>query len=143
MLRVNQNTLQNIVLTLNENKLDRSIYYLMECTNQVTNDIAYSVLSGDLSQYTDRFNEFEFIVSKTYVDGKNNNINLLYSGFYNYVVFETSMTESDFNSISNANQASGFITNELENGLLWLIPDATNNTEYNPTDSTTYVYTPQ
>jgi hypothetical protein len=143
MLRVEQNTIQNIILTLTENKVDRSKYYLMECTNQVTNDIAYSILSNDLSAYPERYNEFEFTVSQSFVDGKDNNINLLYSGFYTYVIFETSMTLNDFVSIANAAQASGFIIGQLETGLLWLKPTAQNNTEYNPSDSTTFVYTPQ
>lgn len=144
MIRLTQDTGQNLWVTLTENKVGTSDYYLMECTNQVTNDISYTILFGDTSNFKERFNEFTIFLDVNNTNkGLNNNLYLPYSGFYTYVIFETELTEETYNNLSNADEAAG--TTQLETGLLYLIPTAQNNIEYNPnpTDSTTYVYTPQ
>ena len=134
----------NVILTLTENKVSTSNYYLIECTNQVTNDITYSIISNDSSTYKERYNSFEIIFNPNNdASGLDNHISLPYSGFYTYVVMETTLTLSQYNSLTKAEDALSYILGQLETGLLWLIPDATNNTEYNPADSTTFVYTPQ
>lgn len=144
MIRLEQLAENNVILTLTENKVGTSNYYLIECTNQVTNDIAYSIISNDLSAYKERYNSFDIILDLNNDDkGLNNHIYLPYSGFYTYVVIETSLTLNQYNSLTKAEDALPYILGQLETGLLWLIPDATNNTEYNPADSTTFVYTPQ
>lgn len=142
MIRIRQEAGQTIYVTLTENKVGTSEYYLMECTNQVTNDISYCVFFGDASQYKERYNEF-FIFRDTNnaEKGLGNNLYLPYTGFYTYVIFETELTTETYNNLTDADEAQG--TTQLETGLLWYIPTAQNNTEYNPTDSTTYVYTPQ
>lgn len=142
MIRLTQDTGQNIWVTLTENKVGTSDYYLMECTNQVTNDISYTILFGDTSNFKERFNTFFiWLNTNNITNGLGHNLYLPYSGFYTYVIFETELTEETYNNLSNADEAAG--TTQLETGLLWYIPTAQNNTEYNPTDSTTYVYTPQ
>lgn len=142
MIRLTQDTGQNIWVTLTENKVGTSDYYLMKCTNQVTNDISYTILFGDTSNFKERFNTFFiFLNIDNITNGLGHNLYLPYSGFYTYVIFETELTEETYNNLSNADEAAG--TTQLETGLLWYIPTAQNNTEYNPTDSTTYVYTPQ
>jgi hypothetical protein len=144
VIRLEQLAENNVILTLTENKVGTSNYYLIECTNQVTNDIAYSIISNDLSAYKERYNSFDIILDLNNDDkGLNNHIYLPYSGFYTYVVIETSLTLNQYNSLTKAEDALPYILGQLETGLLWLIPDATNNTEYNPADSTTFVYTPQ
>jgi hypothetical protein len=134
----------NVILTLTENKVGTSNYYLLECTNQVTNDIAYSIISNDLSAYKERYNEFDmfFDIDNT-AKGLDNHIYLPYSGFYTYVVMETTLTLAQYNSLTKAEDALNYLLGQLETGLLWLKPTAQNNTEYNPADSTTFVYTPQ
>lgn len=143
MIRLTQDTGQNIWVTLTENKVGTSDYYLMECTNQVTNDISYTILFGDTSNFKERFNTFFiFLNLDNITNGLGHNLYLPYSGFYTYVIFETELTEETYNNLSNADEAAG--TTQLETGLLYLIPTAQNNIEYNPpADSTTYVYTPQ
>lgn len=142
MIRLTQDSAQNIYVTLTENKVGTSDYYLMECTNQVTNDISYTILFGDTSNFKERFNTFFiWLNTNNTTNGLGHNLYLPYSGFYTYVIFETELTEETYNNLSNADEAAG--TTQLETGLLYLIPTAQNNTEYNPTDSTTYVYTPQ
>ena len=134
----------NVILTLTENKVGTSNYYLIECTNQVTNDIAYSVISNDLSAYPERYNEFDMLFdSDNSTKGLDNHIYLPYSGFYTYVIMETTLTLAQYNSLTKAEDALNYLLGQLETGLLWLKPTAQNNTEYNPADSTTYVYTPQ
>lgn len=142
MIRLTQEIGQNIYVTLTENKVGTSDYYLMECTNQVTNDISYSILFGDSSNFKERYNTFFiFFNTNNTTNGLGHNLYLPYSGFYTYVIFETNLTEETYNDLQSAEEAQG--TTQLETGLLWYIPTAQNNTEYNPTDSTTYVYTPQ
>lgn len=142
MIRLTQETAQNIYVTLTENKVGTSDYYLMKCTNQVTNDTSYTILFGDNSEFIERFNTFLIFLDVNNTNkGLNNSLYLTYSGFYTYVIFETELTEETYNNLSSADEASG--TTQLETGLLWYIPTAQNNTEYNLTDSTTYVYTPQ
>lgn len=144
MIRINQESIQNIYVTLTENKVGTSDYYLMECTNQVTNDISYCVFFGDASNFKERYNEFFiFLDTNNANKGLGNSLYLPYTGFYTYVIFETTLTEEQYNELSDAEEAAGQILGQLETGLLWYIPTAQNNTEYNPTDSTTYVYTPQ
>jgi len=134
----------NIILTLTENKVGTSNYYLLECTNQVTNDVSYSIISNDLSVYKERYNEFDMLFdSDNSAKGLDNHIYLPYSGFYTYVVMETTLTLAQYNSLTKAEDALNYLLGQLETGLLWLKPTAQNNTEYNPTDSTTFVYTPQ
>jgi hypothetical protein len=134
----------NVILTLTENKVGTSNYYLIECTNQVTNDISYSIISNDLSAYKERYNLFDIIFdADNNAKGLNNHIYLPYSGFYTYVVMETTLTLAQYNSLTKAEDALNYLLGQLETGLLWLKPTAQNNTEYNPADSTTFVYTPQ
>lgn len=144
MIRINQDLNQNIYVTLTENKVGTSEYYLMECTNQVTHDISYCILFEDSSQFKERFNKFEMLLdSSNEFKGLNKTFYFPYSGFYTYVIFETTLTEAQYLNLSDAEQATTATLGQLETGLLWYIPTAQNNTEYNPTDSTTYVYTPQ
>ncbi len=142
MIRIRQEEIQNIYVTLTENKIGTSPYYLLECTNQVTNDISYCIIFDDQSQYKERYNDFNiFIDSNNTNKGLNKNLYLPYSGFYTYVIYETNLTEETYDDLASAAEAQG--TTLLETGLLWYIPTAQNNTEYNPADSTTFVYTPQ
>lgn len=142
VIRINQEVGQNIYVTLTENKVGTSDYYLMECTNQVTNDISYCILFGDSSEFKERFNVFfVFLDTNNANKGLEHNLYLPYTGFYTYVIFETNLTEETYNDLQSADEAQG--TTQLETGLLWYVPTAQNNTEYNPIDSTTYVYTPQ
>lgn len=144
MIRINQDIGKTIYVTLTENKVGTSEYYLMECTNQVTNDISYCVFFGDASNFKERYNEFFiFLDTNNAEKGLDNNLYLPYTGFYTYVIFETTLTTEQYNELADAQEAAGQVLGQLETGLLWYIPTAQNNTEYNPTDSTTYVYTPQ
>ena len=144
MIRINQDPNQNIYVTLTENKVGTGEYYLMECTNQVTNDISYCILLKDASQFKERFNKFVMSLDvNNQFKGLNESFYFPYSGFYTYVIFETTLTEAQYLNLTDAEEATGQVLGQLETGLLWYIPTAQNNTEYNPTDSTTYVYTPQ
>lgn len=145
MIRLNsQEAGQNIWVTLTENKEGTSDYYLMECTNQVTNDISYCVIFGDSSEYIERYNRFFIFNDTTNANkGLSNSLYLPYTGFYTYVIYETNLTEETYNDLTEASEASGSEINQLETGLLWYTPIAANNTEYNPIESTTYVYTPE
>lgn len=143
MIRIiNNNALQNLYLTLTEKKVGTSDYYLLECTNQTTNDIAYSILYGDSSEFKQRYNQF-YIFNNINNDNKglNHNIYLPYTGLYDYKVFETDLTEQQYLDLLSANEAQG--TNLLENGLLLLVPNDVNNTVYNPIDTTNIVYQPE
>ena len=145
MIRLNNNNdIQNLILTLTENKVGTSDYYLLECTNQTTNDVAYSILFGDSSEFKQRYNQFYIILNENNDNkGLSHNMYLPYTGFYNYRVLETTLTEEQYNDLADAAEAAGQVLGELENGLLWLIPNGVNNTEYNPADTTTFVYTPE
>jgi len=144
VIRITQEEAQNIYVTLTENKVGTSPYYLLECTNQVTNDISYCIIFDDASQYKERYNEFFiFLDSNNANKGLDKSLYLPYSGFYTYVIYETTLTEETYNDLTEAEEAAGQVLGQLETGLLWYIPTAQNNTEYNPADSTTFVYTPQ
>jgi hypothetical protein len=144
VIRINQDSNQNIYVTLTENKVGTSDYYLMECTNQVTNDISYCILFGDSSNFKERYNTFRITLDPDNINkGISKHLYLPYSGFYTYVIFETTLTTEEYNTLTDAERATNSILGQLETGLLWYIPTAQNNTEYNPTDSTTFVYTPQ
>jgi hypothetical protein len=144
VIRINQDSSQNIYVTLTENKVGTSDYYLMECTNQVTNDISYCILFGDSSNFKERYNEFDiFLDTNNEYKGLSKSLYLPYSGFYTYVIYETTLTAGQYNNLTDAEEATTSILGQLETGLLWYIPTAQNNTEYNPADSTTFVYTPQ
>ena len=144
MIRITQEEAQNIYVTLTENKVGTSPYYLLECTNQVTNDISYCIIFDDESQYKERYNQFLIFLDPTNVNkGLDKNLYLPYSGFYTYVIYETELTTEQYDDLSDAKEVAGSTIYQLETGLLWYIPTAQNNTEYNPADSTTFVYTPQ
>ena len=144
MIRITQEEAQNIYVTLTENKVGTSPYYLLECTNQVTNDISYCIIFDDESQYKERYNVFLiFLDPNNVMKGLDKNLYLPYSGFYTYVIYETELTTEQYDDLSDAEEVAGSTIYQLETGLLWYIPTAQNNTEYNPADSTTFVYTPQ
>jgi hypothetical protein len=144
VIRINQEEAQNIYVTLTENKVGTSPYYLLECTNQVTNDISYCIIFDDQSEFKERYNEFLILLDPNNVrKGLDKHLYLPYSGFYTYVIYETELTTEQYDDLSDAKEVAGNNIYQLETGLLWYIPTAQNNTEYNPADSTTFVYTPQ
>ncbi len=99
------NTAQTFIVTLNERKTLVDPYYLF-IFEQVTTKDQYSFIipaSGDLSQYPDRYNEFQINMTVRFPNAK--------EGDYRYFVYEQT-------SPSNTNPANA--TTLLEQGQMKL-----------------------
>lgn len=134
MIYLNQNSTNNVVLTLTENvTLTGTTYFLFEFINDDTR-VSKLFTTDDLSTNTCRYNQFDITVTGGTENLTGGTINLDPVGYYKYNVYQ--MTDPTNISLSGT---SGIV----ETGKLYLSGDTkptvysyTGNTE---TDTDTYI----
>jgi hypothetical protein len=119
MIRLTKGQTQNIILTLTEKQLLTNPNYLFVFTNRSANtEVKFVMLNNtDISQYKDRYNEFNIVT--------NINFSTALNGQYDYDIYEQTST-------SNLNPAG---LNLLESGIMKLVGTPFNFTEYTTTDT--------
>ena len=137
MIRLEFGLNDNVIMTLSEYVTLPNPVYLLELTNQQTLDSSYLVIS-DNSLHKQRYNRLQIFVSndEPNVPTLEGNVYLTNTGFYDYKIYECV-----FNS--NYTQASDYINvkgDQLESGLVWLVPSATSNSLYQPDNTDTIIY---
>ncbi len=137
MIRFQKGAVNQVTVTLTENSTLADPIYLFKFVNQQT-AVNYYFIATDTSQYKERFNEFE-VEEKTGANTLAGEVSIGNEGFYNYYVYETSL--SSLSGLSTAEDAVPYIVTEVENGLVWAIPQATDIIEYE-VQNTSIVYQP-
>ena len=101
MIRLQQNTVNNVILTLNELTTIDAPYYLFQFISDDTND--QKVFTGvDISTNKNRFNEFNIGLTTSSEDLLNSVVKLPLKGFYKYNVYsQVSSTNLDLNNITD------------------------------------------
>lgn len=136
MIQFTKGQSNTLTLTLTENSTLTNPIYLFQFNNQQTN-VDYYFIANDTSQYKERYNRF-VIASGT--DTLNAEIELGNEGFYNYYVYETNLANTL--GLSNAEEAVPYIVGQVENGLVWVLPEADAIINYEPDDDTAVAYEP-
>ena len=96
-------------------------------------------MAKDESLFLNRYNLF-FVTEKANPDTCNDEVQLGNEGFYDYVVFETSLTTP--NEVASADLAVPFIIKEVENGIVQVVINPVDVVKYEPQDNTAIVYQP-
>ena len=136
MIQFQKGQSNTLTLTLTENSTLTNPIYLFQFNNQQTN-VDYYFIANDTSQYKQRYNEFEIAHG---TDTLNGEIELGNEGFYNYYVYETNLATTS--GLTNAEDAVPYIIGQVENGLVWVLPEADAIIKYEPDDDTSVVYEP-
>lgn len=136
MIQFQKGQNNTLTLTLTENSTLTNPIYLFKFNNQQTN-VDYYFIANDTSQYKQRYNEFEITPG---TDTLNGQIELGNEGFYNYYVYETNLASTS--GLANAEAAIPYIVGEVENGLVWVLPEADAVVRYEPADTTAVAYEP-
>lgn len=136
MIQFTKGQSNTLTLTLTENSTLTNPIYLFQFNNQQTN-VDYYFIANDTSQYKERYNRF-VIASGT--DTLNAEIELGNEGFYNYYVYETNLANTS--GLANAEEAVPYIVGQVENGLVWVLPEADAIINYEPDDDTAVAYEP-
>jgi hypothetical protein len=143
VIRFLKNSTNNVVVTLTENSTVTNPIYLFLFTNQTSN-VPYYFISQDVSAYKSRYNKFVVVeddeVEPNTVYGT---IVLGFNGYYNYTVYQTSLTPMQVNLLTDAVQAIPYITKTVEVGVVDVVLDAQVNTEYDVQDETNIIYQPE
>lgn len=107
MIRLLQNTKNDVVVTLTELKQNTTTLYLFKFINQMQPQVSASCLAYDSGSYN-RYNRFCLQVVSSSADNTNGQISGI-SGFYHYKVYE---------SPSGSLISTGL--NEVESGIMQL-----------------------
>lgn len=136
MIKFTKGNVNNVIVTLTENSTVSNPYYLFMFTNQQTN-VDYYFIATDNSSYKERYNLFT-VIEKTSPNTLAGEVSLGNEGFYNYVVYQTSLTS--LSGLTTANDAIPFISSAVEYGLVWVVTSTEIINRYSPTSDTTIVY---
>lgn len=138
MVRFLKNNTNNIVVTLTENSTVTNPIYLFMFTNQTSN-VPYYFIATDTSTFKTRYNKFS-VIEKVAANTLNGEVTLGFNGFYNYTVYQTSLTNTS--GLTTAIDAVPFITKSVEVGVVNVVLDTITNTEYDVQDETNIIYQP-
>ena len=138
MIRFNKASANQIVVTLTENATIANPIFLFLFNNEQTN-VNYYFIASDTSNYKERYNQFT-VTEQANPNTLNGQISIGNEGFYNYTIFQTSLTT--LIGLVTANDAIPFITKTLETGLVWVVPEVIVNPTYTPQTNTSIVYQP-
>lgn len=135
MQLITRNSNSTIIFTLKEKQTLTSPYFLFELKFRGDGTTTKTFIASDTSTYSDRYNQFlvtevnsgsEILTSGT--------VNLQNVGEWHYRIFE--QTSSSNLDVANA-------VNELENGIIKVLP-STSSTQYmHQISDTSYTYNPQ
>lgn len=163
MITFNKSEQNRIVVTLTENSTVSNPVYLFEFKNQQSG-LSYYFIAPDVSAYKQRYNEF-YVTETTNADTIDAEVELGNEGFYDYNVYQTNLVQpinfynrvisdngnfesytcwlnelNQLQGITTANDAIQYITKLVETGLVWVVPSASTQTDYEPQPSQTIIY---
>jgi hypothetical protein len=155
-----------VTVTLTENATISNPIYLFLFKNQQSG-VNYYFIATDTSAFKQRYNQFQ-VIEKANANTLNGEVSLDNEGFYDYTIYQTSIvnptefrtrvlsdngtfeaytcyeqTILDLYGITTASDAVQYITKTLEVGLVWVVPDELQTTDYNPLSTTTIIYNPE
>ena len=139
MIRLDFGLNDNVIMTLTENVTIPNPIFLLELTNQQSLDVSYVVVT-DTSFYKQRYNKLQIFVTndEPFPPSLDGNVYLTNPGFYDYKVFEC-VFNPDYTQASDYVNTKG---NQLESGLVWLVPTDPSSTPYTPDNTDTIIYQP-
>jgi len=129
----------NVTVTLTENATISNPIYLFLFKNQQSG-VNYYFIATDTSAFKQRYNQFK-VIEKTNANTLNGEVSLDNEGFYDYTIYQTSLANTT--GLANALAAVPFITKTVEVGLVWVVPEELQTTDYNPLSTTTIIYNPE
>jgi hypothetical protein len=128
-----------VTVTLTENATISNPIYLFLFKNQQSG-VNYYFIATDTSAFKQRYNQFQ-VIEKTNANTLNGEVSLDNEGFYDYTIYQTSLANTT--GLANALAAVPFITKTVEVGLVWVVPEELQTTDYNPLSTTTIIYNPE
>ncbi len=142
MLRILKNNDNAITVTLTEKSTLPNPIYLFKFTNQTSN-VAYWFIAEDISDYKQRYNKFILseIQDAAPIETLDGIITLGLQGFYDYEIYQTTLTNLD--GLDSAEDAIPFIDKTVEVGLVDVVFAAENITKYQVETETNIVYQPE
>jgi hypothetical protein len=141
VIRFQKNYTNNVVVTLTENSTVSNPIYLFLFTNQTTN-VNYYFIANDTSLFKDRYNSFIIIEGPCLpIDTLSGFVELGLNGFYDYTIYQTSLTNVD--ELDSANDAIPYITKTVEVGIVDVVLTEQEIEEYEVQSNTNIVYQPE
>ena len=139
MIEFNKASTNTVTVTLTENATISNPIYLFLFKNQQSG-VDYYFIATDTSAFKQRYNQFQ-VIEKTNPNTLSGEVSLGNEGFYDYTIYQTSLVNTT--GLANALAAVPFITKTVEVGLVWVVPDQVQTTDYNPLSTTTIIYNPE
>ena len=139
MIEFRKTYTNTVTVTLTENSTISNPIYLFLFKNQQSG-VDYYFIATDTSAFKQRYNQFQ-VIEKTNANTLNGEVSLGNEGFYDYTIYQTSLANTT--GLANALAAVPFITKTVEVGLVWVVPDELQTTDYNPLSTTTIIYNPE
>lgn len=139
MIEFRKTYTNTVTVTLTENATISNPIYLFLFKNQQSG-VNYYFIATDTSAFKQRYNQFK-VIEKTNANTLNGEVSLDNEGFYDYTIYQTSLANTT--GLANALAAVPFITKTVEVGLVWVVPDELQTTDYNPLSTTTIIYNPE
>jgi hypothetical protein len=142
VLRVLKNNLQYLTVTVTEKSTLLNPIYLFKFVNQTTN-VAYWFISEDLSQFKERYNKFLFFETANPLPRESlfGIITLGLQGFYDYEIYQTTLTNLD--ELNEATDAIPFIDKTVEVGIVDVVFATEVLSKYQVENDTNIVYQPE
>ena len=139
MIEFNKASTNTVTVTLTENATISNPIYLFLFKNQQSS-VDYYFIATDTSAFKQRYNQFQ-VIEKINPNTLSGEVSLGNEGFYDYTIYQTSLVNTT--GLANALAAVPFITKTVEVGLVWVVPDQVQTTNYNPLSTTTIIYNPE
>lgn len=132
-------TTNNVILTLTENSTLTNPIYLFLLLNQTTHQ-NYYFIALDTSIFKQRFNKFS-VTEKIAANTLKSEVSLGHEGFYEYTIYETSLTSTS--GLTTANDAIPYIVGKVEVGMWFVKIPIEEIQKYAPIYGSTIVYQPE
>jgi len=139
MIRFKKSSENLVVVTLTENSTLANPIYLFKFVNQQS-FVPYYFIANDTSNFKNRYNSF-IVTDKVNPNTLSGEVSLGNEGFYNYEVYQTTLTS--LSGLSNAEDAIPYIDKTVEYGVVWVVPQDTQNDVYNPATLESIIYQPE
>jgi hypothetical protein len=139
MIRFKKSSENLVVVTLTENSTLANPIYLFKFVNQQS-FVPYYFIANDTSNFKNRYNSF-IVTDKVNPNTLSGEVSLGNEGFYNYEVYQTTLTS--LSGLSNAEGAIPYIDKTVEYGVVWVVPQDTQNDVYNPATLESIIYQPE
>ena len=142
MLRVIKNSENVLTVTLTEKSNLPNPIYLFKFVNQTSN-VAYWFISEDASLFKERYNKFTLIELNNIspIETLQGYITLGLQGFYDYEIYQTTLTSLD--GLDSAVDAIPFIDKTVEVGIVDVVFAAEEYAKYEVQSDTNIVYQPE